>query len=127
MSGDIVWWERCFRCSPGRRLGKSGPGVSAPRVGVKAYRPRSQRWVAAMGLSEFDRINASLDRAEFAIDELRKKLDGLHRKATLTKTPEEMVALKLEVAELLQRLRTVRDGVHRGNPAPHLRLVSNVK
>jgi phage shock protein A len=73
--------------------------------------------------SEFDQINAGLDRAEFAIEELQKKVDELHRKATLAKTLEEMVALKLEVAELSQQLRTVSDAVHSGNPAPHLRLV----
>jgi hypothetical protein len=39
------------------------------------------------------------------------------------KTLEEMVALKLEVAELLQQLRKISDAVHSGNPAPHLRLV----
>lgn len=80
-----------------------------------------------MGQSEFDQINVGLDRAEFAIQELRKKVDELHRKAALAKTLEEMVALKLEVAELLQQLRTVSDAVHSSNPAPHLRLVSDTE
>lgn len=80
-----------------------------------------------MRQSGFDQINAGLDRTEFAVKELRKKVDELHRKATLAKTPEEMVALKLEVAELLQRLQKISDAVHAGNPAPHLRLVSDTE
>jgi hypothetical protein len=77
--------------------------------------------------SEFDQINAALDRAEFAIREMRKKVDGLHRKASLAKPLEEMVALKLEVAELLKQLRKVADAVRSGNSAPHLRLVSDTE
>jgi regulator of replication initiation timing len=80
-----------------------------------------------MRQSELDQINAGLDRAEFAIRELRKKLDELHRKAPLAKTLEEMAALKLEVAELLQQLQKVSAAVHGGNPAPHLRLVSDIE
>jgi hypothetical protein len=102
-----------MRCAASRRQG--------------ATRPRSQQWVVAMRQSELDQINAGLDRAEFAIRELRKKLDELHRKAPLAKTLEEMAALKLEVAELLQQLQKVSAAVHGGNPAPHLRLVSDIE
>jgi phage shock protein A len=73
-----------------------------------------------MRQSEFDKLNATLDRTEFAVKELRKKVDELHRKATLAKTLEEMVALELEAAELKQQLRKIGDAVHTGDPAPHL-------
>jgi regulator of replication initiation timing len=76
---------------------------------------------------EFDQINAGLDGAEFAIEELKKKVDELHRKAASVKTLEEMVALKLEVGKLSQRLRKISDAVHAGNPAPHFRLVSDIE
>jgi hypothetical protein len=46
-----------------------------------------------MRQSEFDKLSAALDRAEFAMEELRKKLDELHRKRDLAKTPEEISAL----------------------------------
>jgi phage shock protein A len=81
--------------------------------------------MAAMGQSDIDQINAGLDRAEFAIEELQKKVDELHLKAASAKTLGEMVALKLQVDELSQQLRGVSDAVHSGNPAPHLRLVSD--
>jgi phage shock protein A len=83
--------------------------------------------VATMGQSELDQINAGLDRTEYAVKELRKKVDKLHRKAALAKTLEEMVALKLEVVELSKQLRKIADAVHSGNPAPHLRLVSDTE
>jgi hypothetical protein len=43
------------------------------------------------------------------------------------KTLEEIAALNLEAAELLQQLRKIGDAVHAGNPAPHLRLVSDTE
>ena len=58
------------------------------------------------------------------MEELRKKVDELHLKRDFAKTLEEMLALNLEVDELLQQLRKVGDALHTGNPAPHLRLVS---
>jgi hypothetical protein len=73
--------------------------------------------------SEFDKINAAFDRAEFALEELRKKVVELHRKRDLAKTPEQIATLNLDAAELLQQLRKISDAVHTGNPAPHLRLV----
>ena len=80
-----------------------------------------------MRQSEFDKINAALDRADFALEELRKKGDELHRKRDSAKSLEEIAALNLEATELLQQLRKISDAVHTGNPAPHLRLVSDVK
>jgi hypothetical protein len=77
--------------------------------------------------SEFDKINAALDRAEFALEELRKKAIELHRKRALAKTSEAIAALDLEADELLRQLRNISDAVHTGNPAPHLRLVPDVK
>jgi predicted nucleic acid-binding Zn-ribbon protein len=76
---------------------------------------------------EFDKINAALDRAEFAIEELRKKAVKLQRKREAVKTPEEIATLNLEADELLQQMRKISDAVHTGNPAPHLRLVSDIE
>jgi len=73
--------------------------------------------------SEFDKINAAFDRAEFALEELRKKAVELHRKRDSAKTLEEIATLNLDAAELLQQLRRISDAVHTGNPAPHLQLV----
>jgi phage shock protein A len=80
-----------------------------------------------MRQSEFDKISAALDRAEFAVKELRKKLDQLHRKREFAKTLDEIAALNVEGAELLQQLRRISDAVHTGNPAPHLRLVPDTE
>jgi hypothetical protein len=76
-----------------------------------------------MRQSEFDKISAALDRAEFALKELKKMEAALRRKRTAAKTLEEIAALDLEATELLQQLRRISDAVHTGNPAPHLRLV----
>jgi hypothetical protein len=78
-----------------------------------------------MQQSEFDQITAILDRAEFAVKELRKKADESSRKQGSAKTSEEMAFFNLEAAELKQQLRKISDAVHTGNPAPHLRLVPN--
>jgi hypothetical protein len=78
-----------------------------------------------MRQSEFDKLSAALDRAEFAMEELRKKLDELYRNRDLAKTPEEISALNLDADKLLQQLRKISEAVHTGNPAPHLRLVSD--
>ena len=80
-----------------------------------------------MRQSEFNKINATLDRAEFALEQLQKKVDKTRRKRSSARTPDAIVALDLEAAELLQQLRTIRDAVHAGNPAPHLRLVSDTE
>jgi hypothetical protein len=85
---------------------------------------KSQRRAA---MSEFDKINAGLDRAEFAIRELRKKSADLHRRRALAKTLAEITTLNLEADELLQQLRKISDAVHAGAPAPHLRLVSDAE
>jgi hypothetical protein len=76
-----------------------------------------------MRQSEFDKINAALDRAEFALEELRKKAILLRRKRALAKTPEEIEASNLESVELTQQLRKISEAVHAGRPTPHLRLV----
>jgi hypothetical protein len=78
-----------------------------------------------MRQSEFDKINAAFDRAEFALEELRENAVELRRKRDSAKTLEEIAALNLEAIELLQQLRKIGDAVHMGNPAPHLRLVSD--
>ena len=80
-----------------------------------------------MRQSECDKIAAALGRAEFALEDLRKSADELHRKAALAKTLEEIAALNLEAAELLQQIVKISGAVHTGNPAPHLRLVSDTK
>jgi hypothetical protein len=40
---------------------------------------------------------------------------------------EQIAALNLDADELLQDLRKISDAVAAGNPAPHLRLVSNTE
>jgi hypothetical protein len=78
-----------------------------------------------MRQSEFDKISAALERAEFALTELRKKEVALRRKRNAAKSLKEIADLNLEATELLQQLRKISDAVHAGNPAPHLRLVSD--
>jgi hypothetical protein len=78
-----------------------------------------------MRQSEFDKINAALDRAKFALQELQKKSDELDRRRGIAKTLKEIAALNKEATELLQQLRRISDAVHTGNPAPHLRLLSD--
>jgi hypothetical protein len=80
-----------------------------------------------MRQSEFDKINVAFDRAEYALEELRKKAVELRLKRDLAKTPEENAALNMDAAELLQQLRKIGDAVHTGNPAPHLRLVPDAE
>ena len=77
--------------------------------------------------SEFDKIDLAFYRAEFALEELRKKVAELHRKRDLAKTLEEIATLNLEGVELLQLLRKISDAVHTGNPAPHLRLIHDIE
>jgi hypothetical protein len=89
-------------------------------------RPNSSNG-SAMRQSEFDKITAALDRAEFVLEGLQKKAAALHRKAALAKSLDEIAALNLEAAELLQQLAKVSTAVHTGNPAPHLRLVSDTE
>ena len=76
-----------------------------------------------MRQSEFEKISAALDRAEFALEELQKKAEKLHSEFAAAKTPKEVFELKLEAAELDQQLQNIREAVHAGRPAPHLRLV----
>jgi len=80
-----------------------------------------------MRQSEFDKINAALDRAEFALEGLRKKAVEMQRKRALAKTLEEIAALNSDAAELLQQLRQISDAVHASNPAPHIRLVPDIE
>jgi hypothetical protein len=75
--------------------------------------------------SEFDKINAVLDRAQFAIQQIQKKVDELARKKAAAQTLEEIVAVDLMADELLLQLRKVSDAIHTGNSTPHLRLVSD--
>jgi hypothetical protein len=76
---------------------------------------------------EFDKITAALGRAEFAMEEVRKRAGELRRKSALAKTMEEIAALNLDAAELLQQLVKISVAVHTGNPAPHLRLVPDIE
>ena len=76
---------------------------------------------------EFDKINVAFDRAEYALEELRKKAVELRLKRDLAKTPEEIAAWNKEATELLQQLRRIGDALHAGNPAPHLRLVTDTE
>jgi predicted nucleic acid-binding Zn-ribbon protein len=80
-----------------------------------------------MRQSEFDKITAALSRAEFAVEELRKKADELKSKSAAAKSLEEIAGLNLEAAELLQQIEKVNTAVRAGNPAPHLRLVSDTE
>jgi phage shock protein A len=80
-----------------------------------------------MRQSEFDKITAALGRADYAVEELRKRADELQRKAAAAKSLQEIAAVNLEAAELLQQIVKISVAVHTGNPAPHLRLVSDVE
>jgi hypothetical protein len=80
-----------------------------------------------MQQSEFDRINAALDRAEFALETLRKKAMELEHKRTTSNSPEDILAINLEAAEIMQQLQMIDNAVHVGNPAPHLRLVPDTE
>jgi hypothetical protein len=80
-----------------------------------------------MRQSEFDKINAALDRAEFALDALRKKAEELEHKRATSKSPEDILAMNLEAAEIMQQLQKISNAIHVGNPAPHLRLVSDTE
>jgi hypothetical protein len=77
--------------------------------------------------SEFNKINAVLDRAQFAIQQIQNKVAELARKKAAALTLEEIAAVDLMADELLQQLRKVSDAIHSGNPAPHLRLVSDTE
>jgi hypothetical protein len=79
-----------------------------------------------MRQSEFNKINAALDRAQFAVETVRVRADELCRKSELAKSPEEITALHLEAAEILQQIMKIITAVHAGNPAPHLRLVPDI-
>ena len=78
-----------------------------------------------MRQSEFDKISVALDRAEFAIHEIRRKVDELTSRRAEARTLKEIAAIDLEAKELLLQLRKISDAVHTNNPAPHLRLVSD--
>jgi hypothetical protein len=58
---------------------------------------------------------------------LREKAEELTRREALAKTPEEIVALILEAAELKQQLLKISGAIHTGNPALHLRLVTDTE
>jgi hypothetical protein len=81
----------------------------------------------AMRQSEFDKITAALDHAEFAVETVRVRADELRRKSDLAKSPEEIAALHLEAAKSLQQIMKIITVVHAGNPAPHLQLVPDVE
>ena len=78
-----------------------------------------------MRQSEFDKINAALNRAEFALEALRKKAVELEHKRAISKSPEDILAMNLEAAEIMKQLQKISNAVHAGNLAPHLRLVSD--
>jgi hypothetical protein len=101
--------------------------VAAARA---SYYPRSENQNpldCSMQQSEFDRINAALDRAEFALEALRKKAVELERKRVTSKSPKDILVMNLEAAEIMQQLQKISDTVHASNPAPHLRLVSDTE
>ena len=75
--------------------------------------------------SEFDKINTVLDRAQFAIQQIQRKVDELTSKRAEARTLKEIAAIDLEAKELLLQLRKISDAVHSNNRAPHLRLVSD--
>jgi hypothetical protein len=77
--------------------------------------------------SEFDKINAVLDRAQFAIEQIQRKVDELTSKRAAAQTPEGIAAIDLEANELLLQLQKISDAVHTSNPVPHLRLVSDTE
>lgn len=79
-----------------------------------------------MRQSEFDKITAALGRAEFAMEAVRIRADELRRKSTLATTIEEIATLNVEAAELLKDLVKISLAVHTRNPAPHLRLISDI-
>jgi hypothetical protein len=80
-----------------------------------------------MRQSDFDKIIVALGRAEFAVEELRKRADELQGKSAAAKSLEEIAALNLEAAQILRQLQKIDAAVHTGNPAPHLRLVSDTE
>jgi hypothetical protein len=43
---------------------------------------------------EFDKINATLDRAQFAIQQIQGKVDELIRERAAAHTPEEIAAVE---------------------------------
>ena len=75
--------------------------------------------------TEFDKINAVLDRAKFAIAQIQREVNELTHKRAAAQTPEKIAAIDLEADELLLQLRKISDAIHTSNPAPHLRLVSD--
>lgn len=77
--------------------------------------------------SEIDKINAALHRAEFALEELQKKTDELRCKLAAAIAPDEILTLRSEAAELERQLRNIREAVHSGSLAPHLRLVRDTE
>lgn len=78
-----------------------------------------------MRQSEFDKVNAALDRAEFALEELCLKAGELCRKLAAAKAPEEIQALNCEAIRLERQLDKLSEAVHAGRRGPHLRLVSD--
>jgi hypothetical protein len=76
---------------------------------------------------EFDKIRAAFDRAEFAMEGVRIRAEELRRKSGLAKSMEEIAALNLEAAELLQQIVKISTAGHTGNPAPHLRIFSDTE
>jgi len=80
-----------------------------------------------MRQSDFNRINAVLDRADFALEQLRKKVDEIKRQRASAKTSEEIVALDLVVSELWQQLQKISSAINAGGLVPHLRLVPDAE
>jgi hypothetical protein len=77
--------------------------------------------------TELDKINAVLDRAQFAIDEIQRQVDELTGKRAAAQTPEEIAAVNLAADVLLLQLRKISDAIHTSNPAPHLRLFTDTE
>jgi hypothetical protein len=115
----LLWGFRCLVGGLGDERG-TGFAVKVRFVPITATG-------TTMRQSEFDKITAALNRAEFVLEDLQKRAAELHRKAALAKTPLEIAALNLEAAELLQQVAKISAAVHTGNPAPHLRLVPDIE
>ena len=77
--------------------------------------------------SEFDKIDAVLHRAQFAIQQIQRKVDELTSKRAAAQSPEEIAAVNLVADELLLQLRKISDAIHTRNPARHLRLVPDTE
>jgi hypothetical protein len=64
-----------------------------------------------MEQSEFDKITAALDRAEFAMQVVRLRAEEFRRKSDAAKSVEEIADLHLEATEILHQLVKISTAV----------------